>query len=382
MLQQPPLSLYVHLPWCVRKCPYCDFNSHAVQGVIPYAAYLESLLADLDNDLPRIWGRVIHSIFIGGGTPSLFPAREIESLLSGIHARCKMDPAAEITLEANPGSVEHDRFSAYLDAGINRISLGVQSFSDQQLTAIGRVHDSTEARAAIDSLHTAGFDNLNLDLMFGLPGQTTEQALADVEAAVAAGPQHISHYQLTLEPNTLFAANPPSLPGEAELDEMQVQCQALLGDSGFHQYEVSAYARDGKACRHNLNYWKYGDYLGIGAGAHSKITDAAGQAVTRLVKHKHPHRYLAGLENADWLAEEKQVAERDLAFEFFLNHLRLKKGVKKADFSARTGRDWSVVSEQVEQAKSRGLLAETDSLLVATELGWNHLNSLQGMFLP
>ncbi len=382
MLQQPPLSMYVHLPWCAKKCPYCDFNSHAVKGRIPFDKYLQALLADLDNDLPRIWGRVVHSIFIGGGTPSLFPASHISSLLNGINARCRMDPAAEITLEANPGSVEHDRFSAYRDAGINRISLGIQSFSDKQLTGIGRIHNSDEARAAIHSVKRAGFDNINLDIMFGLPGQKAEQALADIQAAIDAGPEHISHYQLTLEPNTLFAANPPTLPDESELDEMQERCQALLLDAGYYQYEVSAYARDGKSCRHNVNYWRFGDYLGIGAGAHGKITRPAESSVVRTVKHKHPGKYLAALQDGQWLMEEKTLTESDLVFEFFLNQLRLKNGINKADFPARTGLPWTDVEGQVQQAGERGLLEESDVTLTATELGWNHLNSLQGMFLP
>ncbi len=381
-LQTPPLSLYVHLPWCVKKCPYCDFNSHAATGTIPFAEYIQALLADLENDLPRIWGRVIHSIFIGGGTPSLFAATHIETLLSGINALCHMDPAAEITLEANPGSVEHDRFSAYRDAGINRISLGIQSFSDPHLAAIGRIHDSAEASSAIASVRLAGFDNLNLDLMYGLPGQTTQQAFDDLNRAIDAGPEHISHYQLTLEPNTLFAVNPPALPAETELEEMQEQCPVMLEDAGYEQYEVSAYARDGNTCRHNINYWRFGDYVGIGAGAHGKLTLAADATVVRLVKHKNPGRYLAARADGQWVAEEKTLAADDLLFEFFLNQLRLKNGLRKADFSARTGSSWSTVEARVQQAIHGGLLEETDEVIVATTLGWNHLNSLQGMFLP
>jgi len=382
MLQQPPLSLYIHLPWCVKKCPYCDFNSHAVKGAIPFEKYLEVLLADLDNDLPLVWGRVVHSIFIGGGTPSLFPARHIESLLSGIRARCIMDPQAEITLEANPGSVEHDRFSLYRDAGVNRISLGIQSFSDEQLAAIGRIHDSAEAHDAIRAVRQAGFENINLDLMYGLPGQNPEQALADLRSATDAGPEHISHYQLTLEPNTQFAVNPPELPGEAEIEDMQVVCQELLEKSGYQQYEVSAYARDHRTCWHNVNYWRFGDYLGIGAGAHGKITLAADHSVVRLVKHKHPARYLAADAESQWLADKKTLSNSDLVFEFFLNQLRLKGGIKKADFTARTGLPWSAVTEQVNLACNRGLLKESADSLAATTLGWNHLNSLQEMFLP
>ena len=372
----------MHLPWCVRKCPYCDFNSHAARGVIPFEEYIQALLGDLEAELPGIWGRVVHSIFIGGGTPSLFPASHIESLLNGIKARCILEPAAEVTLEANPGSVEHDRFSAYQDAGINRISLGVQSFSDPRLAAIGRIHNAGEAVDAIHSVRDAGFNNINLDLMYGLPGQNIQAALDDVAEAISHAPEHISHYQLTLEPNTLFAVDPPALPGEEELDEMQEQCLGALAATGYHQYEVSAYARDGQTCRHNVNYWRFGDYLGIGAGAHGKITLAAEGRVVRRAKHKNPRQYLVGGTGERWLAEEKVLGDSDLLFEFFLNQLRLKSGVKIADFSARTGLPWNVASERVDHAVNRGLLLESGGFLAATELGWNHLNSLQGMFLP
>ena len=382
MLQQPPLSLYVHLPWCVRKCPYCDFNSHAVKGAVQFDSYVEALLSDLENDLPRIWGRVVRSIFIGGGTPSLCPAADIQTLLDGISTRCIMDPAAEITLEANPGSVEHDLFSAYHDAGINRISLGIQSFSDAHLAAIGRVHNADEAREAINSVRQAGFSNINLDLMYGLPGQDAGQALADLSQAIDFSPEHISHYQLTIEPNTLFAVKPPSLPAETEMEEMQEQCIQLLADSGYQQYEVSAYAREHKFCKHNINYWRFGDYVGIGAGAHGKITLAAQGNIIRLVKHKQPGRYLAARTDGQWLAEEKTLTRSDLLFEFFLNQLRLKSGVRKADFSARTGLPWTAVAPRLEQAFERGLLKDEGAILVATDLGWDHLNTLQGMFLP
>ena len=382
MLQQPPLSLYVHLPWCVRKCPYCDFNSHAVKGAVQFDSYVEALLSDLENDLPRIWGRVVRSIFIGGGTPSLCPAADIQTLLDGISTRCSMDPAAEITLEANPGSVEHDLFSAYHDAGINRISLGIQSFSDTHLAAIGRVHNANEAREAINSVRQAGFSNINLDLMYGLSGQDAGQALADLSQAIDFSPEHISHYQLTIEPNTLFAVKPPSLPAETEMEEMQEQCIQLLADGGYQQYEVSAYAREHKFCKHNINYWRFGDYVGICAGAHGHITLAAQGNVIRLVKHKQPGRYLAARTDGQWLADEKTLSKSDLLFEFFLNQLRLKSGLRKADFSARTGLPWTAVAPRLEQAFERGLLKDEGAILVATELGWNHLNTLQGMFLP
>ena len=382
VLQQPPLSLYIHLPWCVRKCPYCDFNSHAAKGVLPFEKYIDALLEDLENDLPMIWGRVVHSIFIGGGTPSLFPAARIETLLSGIKARCTVEPNAEVTLEANPGSVEHDRFSAYRDAGVNRISLGIQSFSDAHLAALGRIHSAGEAREAIKSVRSAGIENINLDLMYGLPGQPLELALADIHEAIQVSPEHISHYQLTLEPNTLFAVNPPTLPGEELIEDMQFQCTEALSAAGYKQYEVSAYAREGKSCRHNINYWRFGDYLGIGAGAHGKITLAAEGLVCRRAKFKNPGRYLDDKAPDRWVAEEKTLTEPDLVFEFFLNQLRLKSGVKISDFTARTGLQWDAVESRVSQLVEQGLITKSDSHLVTTELGWNHLNTLQGKFLP
>jgi len=286
----PPLSLYIHFPWCVRKCPYCDFNSHAVRGDLPEDQYIDALLADLESDLPRVWGRPVRSVFLGGGTPSLFSPEAIERLLAGVRARVTLVPEAEVTLEANPGTVETERFRGYRAAGVNRLSIGIQSFQPEQLQKLGRIHGRDEALAAAQAARAAGFDNFNLDLMFGLPQQTLDEALADLRTALALNPTHLSLYQLTLEPNTLFHAQPPELPDEDVLAAMQEALQAELADAGFTQYEVSAYARAGRRCRHNLNYWQFGDYLGIGAGAHAKITDADG--ITRLWKVKQPRNFL------------------------------------------------------------------------------------------
>lgn len=293
-LTTPPLSLYVHLPWCVRKCPYCDFNSHEGRGALPFDAYVDALIADLEHDLPLVWGRTVHSVFFGGGTPSLFPPEFIDRFLQAASARLRFAPGAEITLETNPGTAEHGRFELYQAAGVNRLSFGIQSFDDGCLKRLGRIHDSGEAEAAVKLAQDAGFDNLNLDLMYALPGQTLAMAEHDLRRAFALEPAHISHYQLTLEPNTVFAARPPQgIPDEDGAWDIQEHCQALLAEHGYGQYEVSAYAREGRRCQHNLNYWRYGDYLGIGAGAHGKITLGAEQDILRRWKLKHPTQYLA-----------------------------------------------------------------------------------------
>jgi oxygen-independent coproporphyrinogen-3 oxidase len=382
MLSLPPLSLYVHLPWCVKKCPYCDFNSHAPQGVLPTAAYVDALLLDLENDLPLVWGRPVHSVFFGGGTPSLFSAWEIDRLLAGVRSRLPLVPAAEITLEANPGTIEHDSFSAYRDAGVNRVSLGVQSFNDAALGRIGRIHGRAEVETAIESIHQAGLDNFNLDLMFGLPQQTPEEALEDIREALQHEPAHLSHYQLTLEPNTAFHAHPPKLPAEDECWEMQEACSGLLREQGFEQYEISAWARPGKQCAHNLNYWRYGDYLGIGAGAHGKITSLAEQSIRRFSKHRNPTAYLQATGHGCWHAEDREVEERDRAFEFFLNQLRLRAGVQLGDFTPRTGLDLASVEAVVAEAQKLGLLERQGHRLKATELGWRFVNETQALFLP
>ncbi|MEW5755041.1 MAG: radical SAM family heme chaperone HemW, partial [Pseudomonadota bacterium] len=319
----PPLSLYVHIPWCVRKCPYCDFNSHEGRQAIPEQRYIDALLLDLEQDLPRIWGRKVISIFIGGGTPSLFSPEAIDRLLSGIRARLALIPEAEITLEANPGTVEAGKFAEFRAAGINRLSIGIQSFSDYSLQQLGRIHGRKEALAAAEMAHEAGFDNFNLDLMFGLPGQTLKDAGDDVATAIALEPSHLSYYQLTLEPNTYFHAKPPTLPNEDLIWAIQEQGQTALAEAGFGQYEVSAYARgEARRCRHNLNYWQFGDYLGIGAGAHAKITEGARQSITRYWKLKQPEAYLEAANAVAFSGGEKELARKDVGIEFMMNALR------------------------------------------------------------
>ena len=376
----PPLSLYIHFPWCVRKCPYCDFNSHAVHGDIPEDQYVDALLADLETDLPRVWGRPVRSIFLGGGTPSLFSPEAIERLLAGVRARVVLVPEAEVTLEANPGTVETGRFRGYHAAGVNRLSIGIQSFQPEQLKKLGRIHGRDEALAAAQAARAAGFDNFNLDLMFGLPQQTIEEALADLRTALALQPTHLSLYQLTLEPNTLFHAQPPALPDEDVLAAMQEALQAELAGAGFAQYEVSAYARAGRRSRHNLNYWQFGDYLGIGAGAHAKITDAEG--VTRLWKVKQPRDYLEKAGTPAGLGGEQRPGRDDVAFEFMLNALRLTEGVPALLFSERTGLDPSNMQKLLTQAMERGLLEPGHEHIRPTPLGRRFLNELVALFLP
>ncbi len=381
-LSLPPLSLYVHLPWCVQKCPYCDFNSHALKAAIPAGQYIRALLADLENDLPLAWGRPVHSVFFGGGTPSLFSAAAIDEILIGIRSRLPLAPGAEITLEANPGTIEHDSFSAYRDAGINRVSLGVQSFDDGLLKAIGRIHGRDEVETAIASLHSAGLGNFNLDLMFGLPGQSLDRAVDDVRQALAHQPAHLSHYQLALEPNTAFHARPPELPDHDLCWEMQEQTASVLQAGGFEQYEISAWSLPGRTCAHNVNYWRYGDFLGIGAGAHAKLTLPASDEVRRISKLRHPTAYMAALEQGGWRAEDRAIGADERVFEFFLNQLRLKQGVNLADFSPRTGLPESVLEQPLARALERGLLVQAGERLVATELGWRFVNEIQELFLP
>jgi oxygen-independent coproporphyrinogen-3 oxidase len=374
----PPLALYVHLPWCVRKCPYCDFNSHALKGDLPEAEYVAALLADLEGELPLVWGRTVHSIYFGGGTPSLFSANRIGELLDGVRARLELAPALEVTLEANPGTIERDSFRAYRDAGINRVSLGAQSFDASMLAALGRIHGRGDIERSIDSLHAAGLDNFNIDLMFGLPGQTEDGALDDLERALAGSPAHVSHYQLTLEPNTAFAASPPPLPDEERCWSMQEQSAARLSAAGFEAYEVSAWCLPGRQSRHNINYWRFGDYLGIGAGAHGKITLPASGEVRRRIKTRHPKRYLAG----GTLAQDQAVSRHDLAFEYFLNALRLREGFTLEAFEARTGLSRQVVAGPLAEALERGLLEPREGGFRPTDLGWRFSNDLQALFLP
>ena len=377
----PPLSLYVHLPWCVKKCPYCDFNSHGLKGALPEKAYVDALLKDLDQDLPRVEGREIQTVFFGGGTPSLFSAEAIGRVLEGVSSRLEMAADAEITLEANPGTVEQGRFAGYKNVGVTRLSIGVQSFDPKKLEVLGRIHSSDEARRAAEEAHAAGLSNFNLDLMYALPKQEPREALADLEQAVALKPAHISHYQLTLEPNTLFAAHPPLLPEDETVWAMQQACQAYLAEQGYNQYEISAYSRPGREARHNLNYWRFGDYLGIGAGAHGKLTDDAG-AVTRLWKLKHPDAYLESAGTPKSLGGVSRVAEEDLAFEFMLNRLRLVEGFSRDEFEAATGLPIGHIETELKQALEKGLLESSPAGWKVTPRGHNYLNDLQSSFLP
>jgi len=382
LLRNPPLSLYVHMPWCVRKCPYCDFNSHTAPDELPAEEYIQALLADLEQELPLIWGRPVQSVFFGGGTPSLFSADQIATFLSSVRALLDLRPDVEITLEANPGTIERDSFSAYAQAGINRVSLGVQSFDDDLLQRIGRIHGRQEIERSLQSLRSAGISNFNIDLMFALPGQSLVQSRRDIDLAIKAGPAHISFYQLTIEANTAFAAQPPRLPADDMAWDMQQTGLEMLEASSYTQYEISAFAQTDKQSRHNLNYWRYGDFLAVGAGAHGKVTIAAEGRVQRFAKHRHPKRYLQGLKSGDWRAETRFLSDEDLVFEFFLNQLRLKQGVSIDDFSARTGLAWRVVESRVQSAVDKGLLEMQQGCITPTLLGWRFVNDIQQMFLP
>lgn len=378
---QPSLSLYVHLPWCVKKCPYCDFNSHGLRDALPERAYMDALLRDLDQDLPRVTGREIQTVFFGGGTPSLFSAESINDFLAAVRRRSPMAADAEVTLEANPGTVERGRFAEYRAAGVTRLSIGVQSFNPRHLTVLGRIHTEGEARRAAEEAHASGLSNFNLDLMYALPDQTLTEARADLAAACELNPAHLSHYQLTIEPNTLFHAQPPPLPDEDQAWEMQLDCQAQLAAKGFEQYEVSAYARPGRACRHNLNYWRFGDYLGVGAGAHGKLTDADG-SVTRLWKVKHPEAYLRDAGKPGSLGGSDTVGAADLAFEFMLNRLRLRVDFSAGEFEVATSLPRSWIEPGLARARELGLLQQQAQSWRVTERGQACLNDLQGLFLP
>jgi oxygen-independent coproporphyrinogen-3 oxidase len=397
-----PLALYIHIPWCVRKCPYCDFNSHNAPHALPQDDYVAALLADLDQDLPLAQNRSLISIFFGGGTPSLFAPDAIARILDGVAARLAFAPDIEITLETNPGTVEHGPFAGYRNAGVNRISFGVQSFDDAALQRIGRIHDAQQAERAVKSAQDAGIDNLNLDLMYALPQQTLAGALADVEKAILLQTPHLSHYQLTLEPNTQFAANPPPLPDEDSAWEMQEACQARLAQAGFVQYEVSAYARDARMCRHNLNYWNFGDYLGVGAGAHGKISGleepgignrelgiegpeqqpGIGLTVRRRWKVRAPRGYQEHAATARRIGGDDAIASEQLPFEFMLNALRLNAGFALADFTARTGLPESAIATRLADAQSRGWLDIDNGRVRASEFGRRFLNDVIASFLP
>ena len=383
-LLAPPLALYVHLPWCVRKCPYCDFNSHTVPAAgLPERAYLAALLDDLEFAARDCAGRELVSVFFGGGTPSLFAAQSVGRVLERAGRLFRAVPDLEVTLEANPGTVERGRFADYRAAGVTRVSLGAQSFDDDRLAALGRIHSSRETRAAVAELRAAGLDNFNLDLMYALPSQTLEGALDDLEQALRLEPTHVSHYQLTLEPGTAFERRPPLLPDDETAFAMQGACESRLAAAGFGQYEVSAYAATGRECRHNLNYWRFGDYLGIGAGAHGKLTDPVAGAVVRTARVRQPGRYLAADTPAARVDELRRVSLDELAFEFLLNALRLVDGFDTALFEARTGLSWDSVAEPLAEAESRGLLRSgPQGRWTPTLLGRRFLNDLQALFLP
>ncbi len=376
-----PLSLYIHFPWCVRKCPYCDFNSHEAPGPIPENAYIDALLADLQQELPAVWGRPIQSIFIGGGTPSLMSPEGVDRLLSNLRSLLPLHPAVEITLEANPGTVEQQRFTEYHAAGINRLSIGIQSFNEEKLQRLGRIHSRAEALRAAEAAHGAGFDNFNLDLMFGLPDQDEAQAVADLEQAIALAPSHLSWYQLTIEPNTAFYHQPPVVPEDETLWAMQGRGQETLAAAGYGQYEVSAYAREGAQCQHNLNYWQFGDYLGIGPGAHGKITMAAEGRVERRWKQRHPQKYLQNATGEEVVAGRATLNREDLALEFMMNALRLTQGFDSRLFQERTGLPLSTVNKPVERAVALGLIEWETLRITPTERGRNYLNELLQLFM-
>ncbi|RUL74434.1 radical SAM family heme chaperone HemW [Dyella choica] len=382
----PPLALYVHMPWCVKKCPYCDFNSHGLRGEPPYARYVDALLADLDADLHDFGGALQHrsiiSVFFGGGTPSLFAPELIGRFLEGARARLPFGDACEVTLETNPGTVEHGRFDGYLAAGVNRISFGIQSFDDGKLKRLGRIHAAAEAEAAVKSAQDAGISNINLDLMYALPEQTLAGALDDVDRAMALQPAHISHYQLTLEPNTVFAAHPPPLPDDDAAWAMQEACETRLAEAGYAQYEISAYARPDRRCEHNLNYWRFGDYLGIGAGAHGKLTDAASSTVWRRWKVRHPKAYLEAVGQSTRIGGHATVPVDELPFEYMLNALRLIHGVPLDEFAARTGVPAERIAERLAAGCRKGWLENDAHCLRTTALGQRFLNDVIGSFLP
>jgi len=381
----PPLSLYIHFPWCEKKCPYCDFNSHQIKEATGNKSgfdeqrYIKALITDLETELPNIWGRQVHSIFIGGGTPSLLSPEGMDELLSAIRARINLDADAEITMEANPGSIEANKFAAFAKCGINRVSIGIQSFKDEQLKALGRIHNGEEAKRAIQ-IALDNFKSVNLDLMYGLPNQSLEAAKADVETALSFKTPHLSFYNLTLEPNTYFASFPPKLPNDDEIDAIFEQNLDLLAKAGYKRYEVSAYAKKDQECKHNLNYWRFGDYIGIGAGAHGKISFP--DKVTRQVRERHPDTYMSVMEDkGNALIESKEIEAKDLPFEFMLNTLRLTDGVDTNTFSERTGLPLSVISKGLAEASKKGLLDENPSKLKASALGLRYLNNLQEVFL-
>lgn len=376
----PPLSLYIHLPWCLKKCPYCDFNSHAMRVVeLPEQRYIEALMADLEAALPLVWGRTVHSIFLGGGTPSLFSPDGIDRLLGGVRARLPLEPGCEITLEANPGTFEKDRFKAFRAAGVTRLSIGVQSFNDRFLQTLGRVHDRAQAIAAVEEAAQA-FATFNLDMMYALPGQTLADLKQDMATALALAPPHISIYHLTIEPNTYFAKFPPQIPEPDTAYEMLDLITDMTGLAGLQRYEVSAYAVPGHRCAHNLNYWQFGDYLGIGAGAHGKLSFA--HRVLRQVRFREPALYMEKALAGDCLAQETEVSRADLPFEFMLNALRLKEGFSLQQFSERTGLPLTAIEKGLAEAEAKGLIERDLASVKPSVRGFDFLNDLQSLFLP
>jgi putative oxygen-independent coproporphyrinogen III oxidase len=374
----PPLSLYIHFPWCVRKCPYCDFNSHEAKGAFPEEEYLDAVRLDLEQSLPLIWGRKIYTIFIGGGTPSLMSAKGLDRLMSDVRTLLPLDGACEVTMEANPGTFEAEKFKSFRASGINRLSIGIQSFNPRHLMALGRIHDDNEAKRAVEIAH-ANFDNFNLDLMYALPSQTLGEAKQDLDTALAFAPPHLSLYHLTMEPNTLFAKYPPALPDDDASADMQDMIASETGAAGFEQYEVSAYAQPGRRARHNLNYWEFGDYLGIGAGAHSKISFP--HRVLRQARFKQPKAFMEAARAGNPVQEEYEISRADMGFEFMLNTLRLTGGFAPNLFGERTGMGINTIDKALNEAEAKGLLYRDHKIIRPTEFGHRFLNDLQQMFL-
>lgn len=375
----PPLSLYIHLPWCVKKCPYCDFNSHSFDAGIPEQQYIDALIEDLEYQLPTVWGRRLISVFIGGGTPSLFSAESIQRLLSTVKSHLSCLPTMEVTMEANPGTVEQQKFNDFFQAGVNRLSIGVQSFADEKLVSLGRIHNAAEAEKAFSVARQAGFENINLDLMYGLPQQSVDEGLEDLQRAIALEPEHISWYQLTIEPNTLFYSRPPVVAEDEQLFELQQKGQVLLDQHGYQQYEVSAYARAGQRCQHNLNYWQFGDYMALGAGAHGKLSRADTGETRRYWQLRQPQAYMQAIASEKTSGTEGLDAGQ-LIFEFALNALRLKEGFTPAQFEATTGLRSELIASKCEAAIEAGLMLRQGESYMATEQGYLFLNDLVNLF--
>ena len=378
----PPLALYIHFPWCIQKCPYCDFNSHELKSDLNEKAYIDALIRDLEQELPSFWGRSISSIFMGGGTPSLFSPESIDRLLSALRARLTFAPNIEITMEANPGTIELGKFNEFNHAGINRLSIGIQSFNDDKLKSLGRIHGRKEAIRAAEFAHDAGFNSFNLDLMYGLPRQSLSEAIDDIETAIALEPKHLSHYQLTIEPNTFFHHQPPTVPDDDHIWDMQEACQTRLANKGYAQYEISAYAKDDFQCQHNLNYWQFGDYLGIGAGAHGKLTNAPEQKIYRSWKVKQPKDYLNNAATEQRIAGEKILTRDEASFEFMMNALRLNKGFATEIFQQHTGLPISIIEKQLKQAEEKELITWDIKHIKPTAKGRQYLNTLLELFIP